>query len=44
MRTKPAKSTTMKASIVMSESFSTVDFTQAMPGPMSSGASPPSAP
>ena len=36
MLIKPAKSTTMKASMDMPESFSTVDFTQAMPGAMSS--------
>lgn len=41
---KPAKSTTMKASMDMLESFSTVDRTHAIPGPMSSGSSPPSAP
>ena len=44
MLIKPAKSTTMKASMGMPESFSTVERTHAIPGPMSSGSSPPFAP
>ena len=44
MLMKPAKLTTINASIVMFDIFSTVDFTHAIPGAISRSVLPPSAP